>query len=375
MKKTLAFRIITIILIALTLGGAITFAWYINTRKTNSIEVNSSGISISYRINSDSELNQETFDINNVSFFDVMQSNEAYYLPNMAITIKMNVTNYSTQPVNLSVYQNTQNFRLGTLVENGEITVYRYTKVSISRSDYVKNTHFIYDNDTYLYSSPDAYSSGNDYYTRGLLFVATPTITDDKITAVSLNNSNYVVVIDNDGLGFAVEEYVQITGLTQDQFNLNGAIYYTLENTTYTAAKTYDSTKTYYERRTVAYLSDLTIASSKVTKVDYSVTGAYVECIIADATKLTNTNGVYSLPTVVEEERYTTSVDSYLTANGFSHSYTTEDKLAKGTLNIAGGSKDVYIFVYGVQPYPGATNNFLDNDNNVYPILITIKAE
>ena len=57
------------------------------------------------------------------------------------------------------------------------------------------------------------------------------------------------------------------------------------------------------------------------------------------------------------------------------HSYTTPSKLASGDLETAGGAKDVYVFVYGVQPYQGATNNFLDNSKNVYPVSLIIEAK
>ena len=374
MKKSLVFRIVAIVLVVVTLGVAITYAWYINTRKTDSIEIDTTGISISYRINSNTQLNEETVNINNISFFDVTANDEAYYLPTMAVSFKLNVINYSTSAVDVNVYQNTQSYHLGTEIADGVISVYKYTKVALARTDYVKNTHYIYDNDTFVYSSPDSYVSGKDYFTRELLFTATPTITDNKITAVALSNSSYFAVIDGDGLGFAVEEYVEVESLTAKQFTANGSIFYTLENTTYTVAKTYDSTKTYYERRTVAYLSDLTIASSKVTKVDYSVTGAYVECIIVDTTKLTYKDGVYSLPSISSQNKYTTSVNSYLNTNSFTQNYLTPAKLAAGSLNTAGGTKDIYVFVYGVQPYKGATNNFLDNTNNVYQTSLVIKA-
>ena len=81
------------------------------------------------------------------------------------------------------------------------------------------------------------------------------------------------------------------------------------------------------------------------------------------------------MPSVTEQNRYTTSVTSYLSTNSISHNYITPTKLAAGSLNTAGGSKDVFVFVYGVQPYQGATNNFLEDDINVYPLVLTIKAE
>ena len=379
MKKVLIFRIIAVVLVTLVIAGAITFAWYINTRKTKSIDIDSTGISISYKINSNNQTNEETYDINNVAFFDITSQNEAYYLPSMAVSFKLNIVNYSTQAVDVSVYQNTQSYHLGTDVDDGTLSVYKYTKTFVTKNTYDQNTHFVYNNDSYKYSSPASFISGEDYYTREKLFDADPTITTtnnvSKITEIDLGESDYTYVIDGDGLGFAVEEFVVATNLTQEQFNLNGAIFYTYEDSKYTVAKEYDSSKTYYEKRTVAYLSDFTISANKITEVNYSVTGAYVTCIVADATKLTSSGGTYVLPSVAEANKYSTSVESYLTTKTMTHSYTTPNKLASGALNTAGGEKDVYVFVYGVQPYQGATNNFLDNSKNVYPVSLIIEAK
>ena len=71
MKKKVLINIIASVLSLIVVGTIITFAWYINTKKTSPVEISTNGISISYAINSDTVVNQETFDVENISFFDI----------------------------------------------------------------------------------------------------------------------------------------------------------------------------------------------------------------------------------------------------------------------------------------------------------------
>ncbi len=378
MRRKFIVNLIAVIVVAILTGSSIIFAWYTNTMKSSSVEIDTNGVSIAYKINTDQTVNVEEYDIENISFFDIESPNEAYYLTSMAVCLKFNVVNYSSTAVDVSLMQDTQAYTLGTTVSNGVISVYKYTKASVTKTAFTQNTHFAYDNDTFTYSAPAAYVTGSTYYTRELMFVATPTFENGKIKSVRISDAptgkTYYSALENDASGIAVEEYVEVTDLTEAEFNSNGARYYTLNNDTYTLAKVYNRAS-YYEKKTVAYLSDFTIAESKITNVGYAVTGSYVTCAIADSTKLTSKNGTYVLPSVAEANRYTTSVNSYLASKTISHSYTTTTKLSTGALGTAGGSTDIYVFVYGVQPYAGATNNFLNNDNNIYPIKLIIKAE
>ena len=227
MKKVLIFRIIAVVLVTLVIAGAITFAWYINTRKTKSIDIDSTGISISYKINSNNQTNEETYDINNVAFFDITSQNEAYYLPSMAVSFKLNIVNYSTQAVDVSVYQNTQSYHLGTDVDDGTLSVYKYTKTFVTKNTYVQNTHFVYNNDSYKYSSPASFISGEDYYTREKLFDADPTITTtsnvSKITEIDLESSKInlcqaAMNIPYISKQFALKHYLK---LTEEEYNEN----------------------------------------------------------------------------------------------------------------------------------------------------------
>ena len=378
MSRKFIVNLIAAIVVGIIAGTAIIFAWYTNTKKIAPVEIDTNGISISYTINSDSTMNVDNYDIENISFFDVNSPNEAFYLPSMAINLKFSFVNYSTSDVNVTLMQNTQIYTLGTEVQDGLIKVYKYNLANISKNEFDKTKHFVYDNDTFTYSKVESFVTGTNYYDRTLMFSASLTIENGKIQDVDLDDvpdgKLYYSTIENEGNGFAVEEYVEILGLTESEFNANGAKYYILDGDEYVLSKTFNRAS-YYEKKTVAYLSELTIDNNNVTKVSYSVTGSYVTCVIADASKLINQNSKLVLPNVADADRYTTSVKSYLENNSISHSFTTSTKLSKGALSTAGGKTDIYVFVYGVQPYDGATNNFLNNKNNKYPITLIIKAE
>lgn len=382
MKKKVLINIIAAVLSLIVVGTIITFAWYINTKKTSPVEISTNGISISYAINSDTAVNQETFDVENISFFDIESESEAYYLPSMAVCLKLTITNYSTTAVDITLEQDTQGYTLGTEIAAGVISVYRYTKASVNKTIFegaAANTYYTYDNVLKTYTAPLAFKSGTTYYTREKLFDATPTIANSKVSAVALSNAlgSYVTVLDRDGSAFAVEEYVEVENLSLDDFNQPGAEYYTLASSTYTLAKTYDANATYYEKKTVAYLSDFTISAGAVTACGYAVSGSYVSCVISDVSKLTyiSQTNEYKLPAVAQANKYQTSVESYLSTNTLTHKYETATKLTAGSYGTSGGSIVLYAYIYGVQPYAGATNNFLNNGNNEYPLVLNLKAE
>ena len=68
-RRNLAVLISFFGIICISLG--ISFAWYTNYQKAGNINISSGGITLTYTINNDDEINVETYDISNVVFFDV----------------------------------------------------------------------------------------------------------------------------------------------------------------------------------------------------------------------------------------------------------------------------------------------------------------
>ena len=136
---------------------------------------------------------------------------------------------------------------------------------------------------------------------------------------------------------------------------------YETENSTYTQAKVFDESTTYYEVNTMAYVGRLTISGTEVSSASITTTGAYVACVISDS-KLDSTS-------------YSGSVNEFISTNSLTNDYSTSTPLTASTAyNTAGGKKTVYLYVFGIQPFDGATSNFLENSRNDYPFSLIIIA-
>jgi len=371
--------------ISLVIGGlilaasVIVFAWYINQEQTKSVDYITDGLVLQYEIDESGLYNQEEFEIKDVVFFDIDAENEGKYFNTMAKVITLDITNYSHAYVDLNVKQNIQPYTLSaTISNNTTITVYEYTKATVTRDATFSTddalAYYSYA-DTTGYTKATQYTSGTTYFTRSVLGVSTVTIGTvsgaNKITAVTSTNgaapnpTTYVSEIDADGLSFNVGTYQQAPmGLTKAAFNVGK--YYTLENGVYTLAKRYVANTQYYEVNTLYYVGDIALTSTAVTAIDTVTTGAYVTCAI------TNTE----LPDISTSA----SVETYLSNNSVSNDYTHATRLNPatgvndGTAATKGGTVSLYVYIYGVQPFDNASNNFLNNATNEYPFSIIISA-
>ena len=367
--------------ISLVFGGlilaasVIVFAWYINQEQTKSVDYITDGLVLQYEIDESGLYNQEEFEIKDVVFFDIDAENEGKYFNTMAKVITLDITNYSHAYVDLNVKQNIQPYTLSaTISNNTTITVYEYTKATVTRDATFSTddalAYYSYA-DTTGYTKATQYISGTTYFTRSVLGVSTVTIENNKIKTVASNNgatsnpTTYVSEIDADGLSFNVGTYQEApTGLTKAAFNVGK--YYTKEGNEYTLAKKYVANTQYYEVNTLYYVGDITLTSTAVTAIDTVTTGAYVTCAI------TNTE----LPDISTSA----SVETYLSNNSVSNDYTHATRLNPatgvndGTAATKGGTVSLYVYIYGVQPFDNASNNFLNNATNEYPFSIIISA-
>ena len=367
--------------ISLVFGGlilaasVIVFAWYINQEQTKSVDYITDGLVLQYEIDESGLYNQEEFEIKDVVFFDIDAENEGKYFNTMAKVITLDITNYSHAYVDLNVKQNIQPYTLSaTISNNTTITVYEYTKATVTRDATFSTddalAYYSYA-DTTGYTKATAYTSGTTYFTRSVLGVSTVTIQNNKLkTVVSTDGAeddpvSYVSEIDADGLSFNVGTYqLAPTGLTKAAFNVGK--YYTENNGVYTLAKNYVAGTQYYEVNTLYYVGDITLSGSTVSAIGTVTTGAYVTCAI------TNT----ALPTITTSA----SVETYLSNNSVSNDYTHATRLNPatgvndGTAATKGGSVSLYVYIYGVQPFDNASNNFLNNATNDYPFSIIISA-
>lgn len=104
MKKLIPIFVGCFALIVVTIS--LTFAWYTERKETvEVIDANTSGISFAYTIDEGEVLNQQTYEINNLSFFDIDNNNELSYFDSMALKIEIKLTNTSNKAITLTVNQ------------------------------------------------------------------------------------------------------------------------------------------------------------------------------------------------------------------------------------------------------------------------------
>lgn len=439
MNRKLIFNIVATFVVLIVVATALTFAWYTNTNKSSSVDYVSDGSVIEYTINNSSQKNVEQFDVEGVAFFDVDNVNEGFYFTDMAVCVKFTITNYSKHPVTLTLEGETQSYTLSAEVENNVVSVYSYSTDTVNTDDdHAKPTRDTFDDfedlytygyDTtatkYVYEEATSYTAGETYYQREVLTSVTLTAANSKVIEATSTSQDIVATVLNSGTAVAIEKYVAVdkTSLTADIFGVgNAGFYYTLteENDvkTYTHAKIFDSSAQYYELQTQAYLSDITVSGTSVTAIGSAVSGAYITCAISsteleskefnytavDTTgfnsstdvskyfvlsggKYVAATGTYNSSTTYYNQKpilNTKSVNSFLGStysNRYTHSSNlpaatvTEDSSGNVTAITPGSSVVIFVYIYGVQPYDNATNNFLENTLNVYPFKLTISAE
>ena len=436
MNRKLIVNLVATFVVLIVVGVALTFAWYTNTNKSSSMDYVSNGTVIEYSINDSSYKNVEEVEVEGVTFFDVDNVNEGYYFTDMAVCLEFKITNYSKDAVTLSLEGDTQGYTLSAEVENNVVTVYEYSTNTKTDTDVaIAPTRETFSNFTglytygysstagdYVYTAATEYKAGETYYQRTVVTSATLTVADGKITKVTSTDSAVVATALNGGTEVAIEKYIAVdmTKLTADIFDAgNAGFYYTLNEGVYTHARTFDSSVQYYELQTQAYLSNITASGTSVTKIGRAVRGSYITCAIS-STKLESRE--YSTYTAVDATGFTAQTDvssyfikennTYVRATGtydstktyyygkpilngksvntflgstYSNRYThstplggiTVTEAVNGTITnmTPGATVTIYVYVYGVQPYDNATNNFLEDTLNVYPFKLTISAE
>ena len=361
MSRKFLVNLIAVLVVAIVTSTAIIFAWYTNTKKTDSLDYVSNGLVISYKI--EDKENVEEYDVENVVFFDVDSDKEGKYFSLSAVKLTLEISNYSSTAVNVSLKQDVQPFTLSNEITNNVMTIYKYSQTSVNRdTTFTPNTYFTFDNET-GYTAKTKYEAGKNFYTREAYITSTMTVEDGKIKSVSSldsENNTLITNVDKTGSSFIVGKYIEATGLTKTAFN--AGVYYTLNNSTYTQAKTFDSSKTYYEVNTMAYVGGITASGTSVTKAAVNTTGAFVSCVITDQE--------------LNSKNETGSVNSYFATNNLSNEFTIPTTLAPATgYQKTTGTTTVYLYIFGIQPFDAATSNFLENSRNTYPFKLIITAE
>ena len=101
-KIVVLINVIASILLAITIGTAI-HAWYVRTSHTESVDVTTNGIVLTYDIDEKNNLNVTEYSISNLVFFDVDSDDEGKYFSTMAHTIQIDITNKSKKNVDMTL--------------------------------------------------------------------------------------------------------------------------------------------------------------------------------------------------------------------------------------------------------------------------------
>lgn len=102
-KKIIKPVILSITAIVILVISTIVYAWYTNTDRVNQeIDGSTDDIVLDYNIN-DAETTTTSYKISNLTFFDIDNENELKYLSSMAVCLKLNITNYSKNDVDVTV--------------------------------------------------------------------------------------------------------------------------------------------------------------------------------------------------------------------------------------------------------------------------------
>lgn len=99
MKRQKLFTIILIIFSLLFLAST-TYGWIIYENKTKPININTNGLKFVYNIDDELKVDDITFSINDLTFFDIDEVGETKYFVDMARMIKLEIVN--TGDVDLS---------------------------------------------------------------------------------------------------------------------------------------------------------------------------------------------------------------------------------------------------------------------------------
>lgn len=103
MKRLIPMIVSMIALVII--GISLTLAWYTNRVETEVIDANTKGISFIYNINDNQEVNVPTYEVKNLTFFDIDNEVELPFFESMALKLEVILINTSNKAINLNVSQ------------------------------------------------------------------------------------------------------------------------------------------------------------------------------------------------------------------------------------------------------------------------------
>ncbi|MGM9969089.1 MAG: hypothetical protein ACI35S_01695 [Anaeroplasma sp.] len=97
-KLIISFIAFVIVVVSLSF----TYAWYTNTTKIGRLDAETKDIAFTYQLN-DGDVNITKYDVENLTFFDIDNSEELKFLNDMHTVIKLNIKNYSSDIIDYKI--------------------------------------------------------------------------------------------------------------------------------------------------------------------------------------------------------------------------------------------------------------------------------
>ena len=150
-KIVVLVNVIASFLLAIIIGSTL-YAWYVKTSHTESVDVTTNGIVLSYQIDDSEEINVQTYNISNLAFFDIDSEYEGKYFSTMAHMIEVKITNKSKKKVDITLsyvdISSDENPYVACIITNNT-TVLNSSAFDGSVEDYI-STNNLEDNYKYL---------------------------------------------------------------------------------------------------------------------------------------------------------------------------------------------------------------------------------
>jgi len=337
---------------------AISFAWYTNYQKAGNINISSGGITLTYTINNDDEINVETYDISNVVFFDadagssytLTKATGNYVSGTKYYQYSQESGTYNPSKIYYKKTGDVYNLADTSSLTPGSSSVTSYSLITKATGTYVENT-------TYYNASNGVYEIvDTTNFVQGTTDVSSYYLITQATGTYVANTSYYTEV------GHLFEE-VDITDFTNET---DISSYYLIEEVNTENLDSNSPVSSFYIAKDKKY-GEAKYLTKSAFKIELNINNAndYAADVIVSAGE--NSLNPYLYCFISEEEK------NSFTVNRMVNSYLKLNELAnEKTITIESGESDkLYLYIYGVQPNDAATNDFL---NDTYHFVISIIA-
>lgn len=139
-------------LVLLVVLSGFIFGWYVRTDQEEPVDVVTNGIVLTYTFDDDTTVNPETYDVDNLVFFDLDNEGEGKYFSTMAVMMEISIENRSKANVDITVKQG---------------TTFTYSEASVAANETVpEGQYYELSGTEYSLTTDTKFSATKTYYLR-----------------------------------------------------------------------------------------------------------------------------------------------------------------------------------------------------------------